>query len=162
MRSFVSLLMQISHAQWILWNFTLHHKQCGYSCLQQRRDLLGKVDSLLDTPPEEEPEGSWHLLELDFLMLYNTTFERQLYWVLAMKAARQAGRRIVQSTQRKRGSIQRRAEAQRKLSHLRYDFTCNERQMRYELGLDPAPRRRPRPDPDGTKTPSNKRLQKPD
>ena len=44
-------------------------------------------------PPEEVPEGSRYLLELDYSDLYNATFERQSYWVLAMKAARRAGRR---------------------------------------------------------------------
>jgi hypothetical protein len=114
MRSFVSHLMQISHAQWILQSFTLHDKQRRYLHLQQHRDLLREVDAMLNTPPEKVPKGSWHLLEIDFLILYNTTFERQPYWVLVMKATRQARRRIVQSTQRKGGAMQRHAEAQRK------------------------------------------------
>jgi hypothetical protein len=86
-----SQLMLISHSQWIFWNFTLHNKQCGYLQLKQHRDLLLKVDSLLDTPPNEIPEVSKYLLELDFLTLYNASFKRQSYWVLAMKAARCAG-----------------------------------------------------------------------
>ncbi len=82
MKLLVIHLMQISHSQWILLNLTLHNKQRGYLCLQQCRDLLREINSLLDTPPEEVPEGSWYLLELDFLTLYNVTFERQSYLVL--------------------------------------------------------------------------------
>jgi hypothetical protein len=92
MKLLVTHLIHISHSQWILRNFTLHEKQCRYLHLQQRRVLLREVDSLLDTPPEEVPEESRYLLELDFLTLYNATFEQQSYWVLAMKAARRAGR----------------------------------------------------------------------
>ncbi len=67
MKILVTHLMQISHSQWILQNFTLHNRQRGYLRLKQRRDLLREVGSLLDTPPEEVPEGSRYLLELDFL-----------------------------------------------------------------------------------------------
>jgi hypothetical protein len=91
MKSLATHLIHISHSQWILRNFTLHNKQCRYLRLQQRRDLLREVNSLLDTPPDEVPEESRYLLELEFLTLYNATFEHQSYWVLAMKAARRAG-----------------------------------------------------------------------
>jgi hypothetical protein len=84
--------MLISNSQWIFWNFTLHNKQHGYLRLKQCRDLLHEVDSLLDTPPDEIPEGSKYLLELNFLTLYNALFKQQSYWVLAMKAAWHAGR----------------------------------------------------------------------
>ncbi len=84
-------LMEALHWQWIFWNFTLHDKQQGYLCLKQRKDLLQELDKLIDTPPEDIPEDSRNLLELDYSMLYSTTFKRQSYWVLAMKATRQAG-----------------------------------------------------------------------
>ncbi len=53
MKLLVTHLIHISHSQWILRNFTLHNKQCGYLHLQQHRDLLREVDSLLDTPSKE-------------------------------------------------------------------------------------------------------------
>jgi hypothetical protein len=114
MKSLVTHLIHISHSQWILWNFTLHNKQHGYLCLQQRRDLPQEVDSLLDTPPEEVPEGSRYLLELDYLTLYNATFEWQSYWVLAMKAARGARRQIAQTVKHQQGSKKRCTTAKRK------------------------------------------------
>jgi hypothetical protein len=154
--------MQISHSQWILQNFTLHNNQRGYLHLQQHRDLLWEANSLLDTPPEEVPEGRRYLLELDFMTLYNATFERQSYWVLAMKVMRRARRWIAQTAKHKRGSKKHCTAAQHRSSRLKYDFMHDERQMRHELGLDPAPRRGPHPDPNGTKNPSNKCLQKPD
>jgi hypothetical protein len=97
MKSLVTHLIHISHSQWILQNFTLQNKQHGYLRLQQRRDLLQEVHSLLDTPPEEVSEESRYLLELDFLTLYNATFEQQSYWVLAMKDTRRAGRQRAQT-----------------------------------------------------------------
>ncbi len=99
-------------------------------------------------------------MDLDFLTLYNATFEQQSYWVLAMKAARRARGRIAQTVKHQLAPKKRHTAAQRKPSRLKYDFMHDERQMRYELGLNPAPRRRPRPYPDGIENPSNKRLQK--
>ena len=90
MKLLVAHLIHISHSQWILRNFTLHNKQRGYLRLQQCRDLLWEVNSLLDTPPKDVLEGSRYLLELDFSTLNNATFEQQSYWVLAMKAVRKA------------------------------------------------------------------------
>jgi hypothetical protein len=87
MKMLVTHLIQISHSQWIFWNFTLQDKHRGYLRLKQQRDLLREVDSLLNTSLEEVPEGSKYLLELDFLTLYNASFEQQSYWVLAVKAA---------------------------------------------------------------------------
>jgi hypothetical protein len=97
MKSLVTHLIHISHSQWILQNFTLRKNQCVYLRLQQHRNLLLEGDSLLDTPPKEVPEESRYLLELDFLTLYNATFEQQSHWVLAMKAARKAGQWIAQT-----------------------------------------------------------------
>jgi hypothetical protein len=161
MKLLVAHLIHIFYSQWILRNFTLHNKQCRYLRLQQHRDLLREVNPLLDTPSEEVPEGSWYLLELEFSTLYNATFERQSSWVLAVKEARRAGRRIAQTVKHQQNSKKHCTAAQLKPIRLKYDFTCNERQMRYELGLNPAPRRRPCQDPDGTENPSNKRMQKP-
>jgi hypothetical protein len=160
MKLLVTHLIYISHSKCILRNFTLHDTQRRYLHLQQRRDLLWEVDSLLDTPPKDLPEGSRYLLELDFLTLYNATFEQQSYWVLAMKAKRRARQWIAQTVKHQQGSKKRRTAAQRKPSKLKYGFTHDERQMRHELGLNLAPRQQPHPDPDGIKNPSKKCLQK--
>jgi hypothetical protein len=162
MKMLVTHLVQISHSQWIFWNFTLHDKHHGYLQLKQQRDLLGEVDSLLNTPLEEVPEGSKYLLELDFLTLYNASFEQQSYWVLAVKAAQRAGRCNTQSTKRKGISSKQGATAQQQANHPKYNFMRDEIQMRQELGLAPNPRRRMHPDPNGTDNPSNKCLRKPD
>ncbi len=162
MKMLVTHLIQISHSQWIFWNFTLHDKHRGYLRLKQQRDLLREVDSLLNTPSEEVPEESKYQLELDFLTLYNASFEQQSYWVLAVKAARQAARHNAQSTKRKGISLKQGATAQQQANHPKYNFTRDKIQMRQELGLAPNPRRRTHPDPNGTDNPSRKRLQKPD
>jgi hypothetical protein len=92
MKHFIGRLLRISHLQWLYRNFTLHNKMRGYLRLQRRMEVLKEVDQLLDTNPDDIPKESQYLLELDFTSLYSSSFERQSYWVLVMKAARRAGR----------------------------------------------------------------------
>jgi hypothetical protein len=93
MKHFIGRPLLISHSQWLYRNFTLHNKLRGYLRLQCQKEVLKEVDHLMDTNPDDVLQGSQYLLELDFTSLYNSSFERQSYWDLAMKAAQQAGRR---------------------------------------------------------------------
>ncbi len=106
MKAFISHLLQISHSQWIFRNYTLHDKQRGYLRLRLRSKVLCKIHELLETPPSEVPPESQYLLELDHSAMYKASYEEQAYWVLALKAARRAGRRAI-TTQRARGCSQR-------------------------------------------------------
>ncbi len=166
MKGLASHLMHASHNQWILRNFTLHDKHQGYLCLKQRKDLLREVDKLPDTPPEEVPEGSRYLLELDYSDLYHALFERQSYWVLAMrKAARRAGRR---AHARQRASWKAHQRRSRTLTSRttkrtpRYDFTNDNIKMERELGLLPRCNKRMSECAANAASASNKRLRKPD
>ncbi len=105
MKAFVSHLIQISHSQWIFCNFTLHDKQRGYLSLLKQAAVLKEVDWLLDTALEDIPAGSQYLLELDYSALYNASLERQLYWVLAMKATCRAGKREATASKRRGCSV---------------------------------------------------------
>jgi hypothetical protein len=87
MKHFIGRLLLISHSQWLYRNFTLHNKSRGYLRLQCQKEVLKEVDCLMDTNPEDIPQESQYLLALDFTTLYNSSFQRQSYWVLAMKAA---------------------------------------------------------------------------
>jgi hypothetical protein len=92
MKHFIGRLLRISHSQWLYRNFTLHDKTRGYLCLQRQKEVLKEVDRLLDTNPDDIPKESQYPMELDFTSLYSASFEKQSYWVLAMKAAWRVGR----------------------------------------------------------------------
>jgi hypothetical protein len=165
MKAMASHLIQASHCQWIYRNFTLHDKQQGYLRLQQRKDLLQELDKLIDTPPDEVPEGSRYLLELDYSDLYNAPFERQSYWVLAVRAARRAGRRArthAKASRRTRTSHSKRSSWPIMTRSPRYNFTNDDKQMERELGLILKHNKCTRPITNEPTNPSNKRLRKPD
>jgi hypothetical protein len=122
MKATASHLMQALHYQCIFRIFTLHDKQWGYLCLQHCKDLLRELDKLINTPSDDIPEESRYLLELDYSELYNAPLEQQSYWVLAMKAARRAGRQASASA-RHRSQRKRNTPTDNKTQKARYDFT---------------------------------------
>jgi hypothetical protein len=161
MKAFISHLLQISHAQWIFRNYTLHDKQRGYLRLRLRSTVLREIHELLETPPSEVPQESRYLLEIDHSAMYTASYEDQSYWVLAMKAARRAGRRATIS-RRARGRSQRSRSAATWEKRLRYDFSGLEAEMTYDLRGHTPSRKRPHLTSVSASVGSNKRLRKPD
>lgn len=162
MRQFINRILLISHSQWIFRNFTLHDQVRGYLRLQERKEVLREIDRLIDLEPTEVPAESRFLLEFDFDSLYRSSFEKQSYWVRAMKAARRAGRRtaLVQS---RRGASARRREARQRPSRPVIDISTVEEQLMRQLTLQrPPSRRRVNDSSLETENPCNKRLKKPD
>jgi hypothetical protein len=92
---FISKLLHITHGQWIYRNITKHHEKHGLLRVAERRKLLREIDQVMQLPPEDIPEESRFLLEIDFTKLQNDSTDKQSYWVHAIKAAVTAGRRRV-------------------------------------------------------------------
>ncbi len=161
MKAFISHLLQIPHSQWIFRNYTLHDKQRGYLRLHLRSKVLRKIHELLETSPSEVLPESQYLLELDHSAMYKLSYEEQGYWVLALKAARRAGRRAI-TTQRTCGRSQGSRLAATQETRIRYDFSELEAQMGYELCRQKPVRMRPHLTLVLVSVGSNKRLRKPD
>ena len=87
MRTFISKIVHISHAQWILRNFMLHDASSGYLQLKDRIDLINRIEVLSNIPAHEIPEDSRFLLDIDTNQLAEGDLDTQDYWVHAMEAA---------------------------------------------------------------------------
>jgi hypothetical protein len=92
-KEFVTHLLHLSHAQWLYRNMSLHDSASGYLQLHRREQVLLDITRLAKTDPAEVPADSRYLLEIDFTTLAASTLQNQSYWLLAVKAARRAGRR---------------------------------------------------------------------
>ena len=84
--------------QWVFRNVSLHDRSVGYLQHLQRRKVLIEIDRLLQLNPTELPMDSRYLLEMDFSMPQNNSLVEQSYWIMAMKAALCAGRRVRRQT----------------------------------------------------------------
>ena len=101
-KSLISKLLHITHSQWIYRNFTLHDKLCGYLHNKSLEDIKQTIEELAETPPEDIPEGSKFLLEINFGDLTKSHIENQQYWIIALQAAITAGHRSIASGSRAR------------------------------------------------------------
>ena len=161
MKHFISHILQITHSQWIFRNITLHDKVRGTLRLKERKDVLKEVGQLIEIDPADVPMESRFLLEFDFDSLYRTSFEKQTYWVRAIKAARRAGRRTAVMRSRRGAGVRRRA-AKRRQTLPCLDTSHIEAQMNAELTLRPTPcRRRANSNQTDVDNPCNKRYRRP-
>jgi hypothetical protein len=156
MKHFIAKLLQVLHSQWLYRNFTLHDKMRSYLHLERRKKILKEVDCLMDTNPAEIPQGSQYLLEKDFISLYKASFERQSYWVLAMKAAWQA-RCCAEHNSKSRGASHRRRQAKAHKPRVVYNISRDTSMMNHILQLETQSRRRPHHSSTNNLNPSNKR-----
>jgi hypothetical protein len=129
-KSLISKLLHITHSQWIYRNFTLHDKLCGYLHNKSLEDIKQTIEELAETPPEDIPEGSKFLLEINFEDLTKSHIENQQYWIIALKAAITAGGRSAAAgsrAKRIRNKVNRKLPSRSKLG-----ITAVERQIRHD------------------------------
>jgi len=93
--------------------------------------------------------------------MYKASYEEQAYWILAMKAARRAGRRAATS-KRARGCSRRTILVANREKRIRYNFRVLEDKMGYKRSGQKPGRKRPHLTSVSASIGSNKRLRKPD
>jgi hypothetical protein len=93
MKQAINQLLHIVHGQWIYRNTSKHHETLGSIRRTKRMQLLLEIDRLVTLSPEDVPEESKFLLEVDFARLQTGEVTSQHYCVHAVKAAVTAGRR---------------------------------------------------------------------
>jgi hypothetical protein len=98
-KQFITKILQIMHSQWIYQNILLHGKRQGYLHNKKSEELMKEMESLADLAPEEVPESSRFLLEINFTELLSYHIETQKYWTLAVNAAL-----VAQNCERARGA----------------------------------------------------------
>ena len=173
-KQFISKLLQIMHSQWIFRNISLHDKT------QKRADeLLQIISEFSEVAPEEIPEDSRFLLEINFTDLVKSHLETQTYWTLAMDAAIQA--KALESARGARAKRVRRRLNTKIAGRTKLGITAVEQQIRKdgmhrrsspsgEVRVDDSlqttlgrfVKRRPHPASIMGTMKSNKRLRKPD
>jgi hypothetical protein len=81
----------------------LHDKLCGYLHNKSLKDIRLTIEDLAETSPEDIPEESKFLLEINFGNITKSHIENQQYWIIALQAAITAGwRSSVEGSQARR------------------------------------------------------------
>ena len=84
---FISMLLHITHSQWIFRNFMLHDDSMGYLRLKEHTEAAIQIDSPMQCGPSSIPADSHFLLEFDTDRLLSADIDTQHYWLAAMTAA---------------------------------------------------------------------------
>jgi hypothetical protein len=58
-KQFISIILQITQAQWIFWNISLHDKTHGYLRNKKTDEILQLINVFSEVAPEEIPEDCW-------------------------------------------------------------------------------------------------------
>jgi hypothetical protein len=76
----------LTHLQWILRNISFHDKTNGFLCNKKADEILLLINEFAKVTPEDVPDKSRFLLEINFSELTKA----QTYWTLAVDAASMA------------------------------------------------------------------------
>jgi hypothetical protein len=87
---FITQLLQVTHTQWIYQCVLVHDHTTVMLIITHKEDLMKEIKYQLTLGPNTLAEEDRFLLECNFDDLTTTTGEHQEYWLLAIKAAREA------------------------------------------------------------------------
>ena len=127
-KQFISKILQITHSQWIFRNISLHDRTQGYLRNKKADEILHIINELSEVSPEEIPENSRFLLEINFSDLKKSHLETQTYWTLAVDAAIRAQDR--ESARGARAKRIRRRLNTKMVSRAKLGITAVEQQIR--------------------------------
>jgi hypothetical protein len=86
-KQFINKILKITHSQWIYRDISLQDKHQGCFHDKRSKELLHEISELSKLTPEEVPESSHFLLEINFTDLTSALQEAQRYWMLVVNAA---------------------------------------------------------------------------
>ena len=88
MKTFITKILEITHAQWICRNMTKHHHTKGAKLLHRKEAVLAEIERQLSIGISGLPEESACLLEIDTQTTSSMSLHQQEYWVAAVEASR--------------------------------------------------------------------------
>ena len=83
-------LIEVTHGQWLYRNVHVHDKVAGVHATRRKEELRKEIIDQLHIGEERLGEEDKYLLEINLDNLESTSEEMQEYWLLAIKAAREA------------------------------------------------------------------------
>jgi hypothetical protein len=92
MSGLITHLLQTMHTQWIYCCILVHDRSTGTLISANKEELLKEIEHQLSLGPEGLDEQDQFLLKCNFDKLADSPGDNQDYWLLAIRAAREASR----------------------------------------------------------------------
>ena len=83
-------LLETTHGQWLVRNFLIHDKVAGMLALEKKEDLQIAIEEQQAMGLEGLAEEDKYLMEISLADLETTSEEYQVYWLIDVKAERNA------------------------------------------------------------------------
>jgi hypothetical protein len=91
-RELVTQLLEVMHVQWLYHNVQVHNKLMGMLAAQGKEELIMEIERQRELGMEGLLEEDCYLAECNLGDLEDTSGIKETYWLLAIQAAREAGR----------------------------------------------------------------------
>jgi hypothetical protein len=91
-RDLVTRLLEVTHGQWLYRNVQVHDRISGTLATQREEELQIEIERQQELGTEGLLEEDCHLTECNLGDLEETSGISETYWLLAIQAAREAGR----------------------------------------------------------------------
>ena len=88
----VTKLLEVTHGQWLYQNIPVHDKMPGTLATLRKEDIQMEIEVQMDIGTEGLLDVDCHLGECNLGDLEDTSGVKATYWLLAIKAAQEAGR----------------------------------------------------------------------
>ena len=86
----VTRLLEVTHGQWLYRNIVVHDSVSGAKASLRKEEIQMEIEMQQELGEEGLLEEDKYLLEVNLEDLETTNGERQEYWLLAIRAAREA------------------------------------------------------------------------
>lgn len=86
----ITKLLEVTHGQWLYRNVQVHDVLAGTIATQRKEEIQMEIERQQELGSEGLLEEDKYLLEVNLDDLNSTSGEWQEYWLLAIKAAREA------------------------------------------------------------------------
>jgi hypothetical protein len=91
-RDLVTRLLEVTHGQWLYRNIQVHDRLSGTLATQRKEELQMEIERQQELGTESLLEEDCYLAECNLGDLEETSGISETYWLLAIQAAREAGR----------------------------------------------------------------------
>ncbi len=88
----VTKLLEVTHGQWLYQNVQVHDRTSGSLATMRKEELQLEIEQQQELGTAGLLDEDCHLAECNLGNLESQSGERETYWLLAIKAARKAGR----------------------------------------------------------------------
>ena len=89
-KDLVTRLLEVTHGQWLYRNIQVHDSITGTIATKKKEEIQHEIEKQQELGGESLLNEDRYLMEVNLEDMEATSGERQEYWLLAIKAAREA------------------------------------------------------------------------